>query len=63
MNKKETTVEFIARIKSLPKLDITDKKTMVEFGNRIAEATDPEIRELEILQKKSLGRAFTMVVR
>jgi len=59
---KETAKEFIARLKRLPDLDSTDKKTVVEFGNRIAIATEPFIKEQESLQKKSLGRAFTKVV-
>lgn len=63
MKKRETTAEFIKRIEALPMPDLTDKKTVTAFGNRMAEANRQHIREQDSLQKKSLGRAFTKVVR
>ena len=60
--KGETAEEFIKRLMSMPNPDLTDPKTARDFGNRIAAASEKEIREQESLQKKSLGRAFTKVV-
>lgn len=63
MSRRETAKDFIERIKSLPKPDLTDKRTMVEFGNRIDLAVRPEIERQDRLQARSLSRAFTKVVR
>ncbi len=63
MSKKETAKDFIKRLKSLPDPDLTDKRTVVEFGNRLGVAVRPEIEKQDRLQARSLSRAFTKVVR
>ena len=63
MDKKETAEEFIARLRSLPDPDLTDKKTVGEFIERLDRAVRPEIEKQDRLQAKSLSRAFTKVVR
>ena len=63
MSTRETAKDFIARLKSLPNPDLTDKKTVVEFGNRLDVAIRSEIERQDRLQAKSLSRAFTKVVR
>jgi hypothetical protein len=63
MIKGEAAKDFIARLKSMPDLDLTDRKTAIEFGNRVDIRTRPEIERQDRLQARSLAGVFTKVVR
>ncbi|MFH0819526.1 MAG: hypothetical protein V1892_00675 [bacterium] len=59
---KETAEEFIARLKTLPDLDLTDPKTVGDFAARFEETTRPEIEKQSKLDAENIGRAFVYVV-
>jgi hypothetical protein len=56
--KKETAEEFIKRLKSLPKVDLTDPRAVREFGNRMDVMTEKEIERISSEQARNLGRVF-----
>lgn len=55
MNKKETTEEFIARLRKLPNLDLTDPQTIKDFSKRISEKTRKEIDKSDLVFYKRNG--------
>ena len=62
MNKKETAKEFIIRLKSLSDPNITNKKTIQAFGERLKKKVWPKIGKQDILWAKSAGRAFIKII-
>ena len=59
MNKKETAEEFIARLKKLPNLDLTDPQVIKDFIKRTSEKARKEIDESDsIFYKRNGPRVF-----
>ena len=59
MDKKETVEEFIARLKKLPNLDLTDPQTIKDFGKRIGEKIRKEIDKSDsVFYKRNGPRVF-----
>jgi len=59
----QKTIEFISRLKSIKNPNLEDKKTISDFGNRLISKRRKEIEKQNTIQRNSISRSFTIIVR